>query len=116
MDKLVQQKRIARVKRTRAKIWGTVTRPRLAVSRSNRNLYLQLIDDDKGRTLVSASVNELENNKITKTEQAAQLGELLAKKAIETGIKEAIFDRRFYKYHGRVKAAAEGARGAGLIM
>ncbi len=116
MNKAIQKKRIARAKRTRAKIWGTAVRPRLAVSRSNKNIYLQLIDDDKGRTLVSASVNELGDGKITKTEQAARLGELLAKKAIEAGVKEAVFDRRFYQYHGRVRAAAEGARGAGLTM
>lgn len=91
-------------------------RPRLAVSRSNRNLYLQLIDDQKRRTLISASVKELEGGKITKTEQATLLGKLLAKKAIESGIKEAVFDRRFYKYHGRVKAAAEGAKNAGLVI
>ncbi|MBI2013020.1 MAG: 50S ribosomal protein L18 [Candidatus Colwellbacteria bacterium] len=116
MNKTTRARRIGRAKRTRAKIHGTAARPRLAVSRSNRNLYLQLIDDDKGRTLVFASVKELGDKKITKTEQASLLGQLLAKKAVETGIKEAIFDRRFYKYHGRVKAAAEGARGAGLTM
>lgn len=116
MDKTTRIMRIRRIKRTRAKIHGTAIRPRLAVSRSNRNLYLQLIDDDKGRTLVFASVKELENKKLNKTEQASLLGQLLAKKAVEVGIKEAIFDRRFYKYHGRVKAAAEGAREGGLTM
>lgn len=105
-----------RAKQTRAKIKGTAIRPRLAVSRSNKNLYLQLIDDEQGHTLVSAAVKELKSKKITKTEQATLLGQLLAKKAIEAGIKEVLFDRRFYKYHGRVKAAAEGAREAGLVM
>lgn len=95
---------------------GTALRPRLAVSRSNRGLYLQLIDDEKGRTLVSASVKELKAQKTTKTEQALLLGQHLAKKAVEAGIKEAVFDRRSYKYHGRVKAAAEGARGGGLTI
>lgn len=116
MDKLTKVRRISRTKRTRAKIAGTALRPRLAVSRSNRGLYLQLIDDEKGRTLVSASVKELKEQKITKTEQAALLGQHLAKKAVEAGIKEAIFDRRSYKYHGRVKAVAEGARDGGLTI
>jgi len=116
MNKLTKARRTSRTKRTRAKIMGTALRPRLAVSRSNRGLYLQLIDDEKGRTLVSASVKELKAQKNTKTEQAALLGQHLAKKAVEAGIKEAVFDRRFYKYHGRIKAAAEGARGAGLAM
>ncbi len=89
-------------------------RPRLAVSRSNKGLYLQLIDDEKGHTLISASVKELKAEKAAKTEEASLAGQLLAKKAINSGIKEAVFDRRFYKYHGRVKAAAEGAREAGL--
>ena len=114
MNALTRAKRIARAKRTRAKITGTAMRPRLAVSRSNRGFYLQLIDDEKGHTLVSASVKELKKEKATKTEEAALVGQLLAKKAIDSGIKEAVFDRRFYKYHGRVKAAAEGARNAGL--
>lgn len=103
-----------RVRRTRAKIQGTALRPRLAVHRSAKSLYLQLIDDTKGHTLVSASAKEIGKDKLTKTEQALRLGQLLAKKAIESGIKEAVFDRRYYKYHGRVKAAAEGAREAGL--
>lgn len=116
MDKATRTKRISRTKRTRAKIMGTALRPRLTVSRSNRGLYLQLIDDEKGYTLVSASVKELKAQKATKTEEASLLGQHLAKKAAEAGIKEAVFDRRSYKYHGRVKAAAEGARGGGLII
>lgn len=116
MDKSTRTKRTSRAKRTRAKIMGTALRPRLAVSRSNRGLYLQLIDDEKGRTLVSASVKELKTQKATKTEQALSLGEHLARKAVEAGIKKAVFDRRSHKYHGRVKAVAEGARGGGLIM
>lgn len=116
MDKATRTKRVSRTKRTRAKIMGTALRPRLTVSRSNRGLYLQLIDDEKGYTLVSASVKELKAQKATKTEEALLLGQHLAKKAAEAGIKEAVFDRRSYKYHGRVKAAAEGARGGGLII
>jgi len=116
MNKLIKVRRTSRTKRTRAKITGTALRPRLVVSRSNKGLYLQLIDDRRGHTLISASVKELKIEKNTKTGQAALLGQLLAKKAVEAGIKEAVFDRRFYKYHGRVKAAAEGARSAGLAM
>lgn len=116
MNQATKQRRMARTKRTRARITGTALRPRLAVSRSNKGLYLQLIDDEARHTLVSASVKELEMEKSTKTEQAALLGQLLAKKAAESGIKEAVFDRRSYKYHGRVKAAAESARNAGLTM
>ncbi len=116
MNKLTRIRRIGRAKRTRAKIYGTAVRPRLAVSRSNKNLYLQLIDDEKGHTLVSVSVKEVQKEKITKTERSSLLGQLLAKKAIDSGIKEAVFDRRFYKYHGRIKAAAEAAREAGLTI
>lgn len=116
MNKLTRTRRIARAKRTRARIRGTAACPRLAVSRSNKNMYLQLIDDEKGYTLVSASIKELKAGKATKMEEASLLGQLLAKKAIDFGIREAVFDRRFYKYHGRVKAAAEGARGVGLAM
>lgn len=116
MKELTKTRRMRRVKRTRAKIQGTALRPRLAVYRSARSLYLQLIDDTKGHTLVSASAKEIGKDKLTKTEQALRLGQLLARKAIESGIKEAVFDRRYYRYHGRVKAAAEGAREAGLVV
>lgn len=101
------------MKRTRAKILGTDSRPRLAVFRSNKNLYLQLISDVKGRTLASACTLELKAKK-NKVNQAEMLGELLAKKAKDVGVETAVFDRRSYKYHGRVKAAAEAARRAGL--
>ncbi len=113
---ITSRRRVARVRRTRAKIVGTAKRPRLSVSRSNKRLYLQLIDDEKSHTLISVSVKELKSEKMTKTEQASLLGKLLAKKAIDSGIKEAVLDRRFYKYHGRVKAAAEGAKGEGLTI
>jgi large subunit ribosomal protein L18 len=116
MKKDVLVKRLRRAKRVRAKISGTPERPRLAVFRSNKYLYLQLIDDEKGHTLVSASTRELGEKKDTKTDQARAVGELLAKKAIAAGIKKAVFSRGAYKYHGRVKAAAEGARSGGLII
>ncbi|MBI3088670.1 MAG: 50S ribosomal protein L18 [Candidatus Colwellbacteria bacterium] len=116
MNKETRTKRTRRVKRVVARVKGTARRPRLVVFRSNKDFYIQLIDDEKGNTLVSASTRELKTEKATKTEKAAHAGRLLAEKAIEAGIKEAVFDRRFYKYHGRVKAAADGAREAGLKM
>ena len=101
--------------RTRAKIFGTDVLPRLAVSRSNRFLYAQLIDDSKGRTLTHASSREIKEKK-PKTETALLVGGLIGKRAKELGIKAAVFDRREYKYHGRVRALAEGARKAGLKL
>lgn len=105
-----------RIGRVRAKIFGTMEKPRLAVFRSNRHIYAQLIDDAKSRTLVSASTYELgkEGSKEKKTGKAVRVGELIAKKAIEAGVKTAVLDRRAYKYHGRVKAVAEGARKVGM--
>jgi len=113
---IVNAQRARRVRRTRAKILGTAQRPRLAVYRSNRYIYAQLIDDAAGRTLAAASYRELEGKKKTKTEQAAELGALIAKKAKDAGIAAAVFDRRSYQYHGRVRAVAEGARKQGLQL
>ncbi len=91
-------------------------RLRIAVFRSNQYLYAQIIDDQKGHTLVAASDQDLEPAvlKKTKTERAGMVGEILAKKALKKKIKEVWFDRRQYKYHGRVKALAEAARKGGL--
>ena len=112
----LQKIRIRRAKRTRVKIAGGRERPRLAVFRSNRAIYAQLIDDDKAHTIISASSREIEKNDLAKSkiDQAKQVGVLLSKKAIAIGIKSAVFDRRGYRYHGRVRALAEGARGGGL--
>ena len=91
---------------------------RLAVFRSNKYIYAQIIDDDKGLTLVSAKEKDLDKKslkgKMTKREKAALVGELLAQRAQKTGIKKIRFDRRFYKYRGRIKALAEAARKGGL--
>jgi large subunit ribosomal protein L18 len=108
--------RARRTTRNRAKIFGTAKQPRLAVSRSNRFIYAQLIDDEKSHTLVHASGKEvMKGGKALPKSQASKLvGELIAKRAVEKGIKSAVFDRRGYKYHGRVKALADGARAAGL--
>ncbi len=102
-----------REKRVRAKVRGTSDRPRLNVFRSDRYIYAQIIDDTAGSTLVAASSGKLKNNK-TKTEQAKEVGKQLAKEALEKGIKAVVFDRGGYRYHGRVRALAEGAREGGL--
>lgn len=146
----VKEKRKARV---RARIKGSAVRPRLSVFRSNRHIYAQIINDEKGKTLVAASEADLSNlkadgkhaalktlkgtgntententasvssgnsvssvlqKKHLKTDRAMLVGQLLAKKALKKGIKKVVFDRGSYKYHGRVKALAEGARESGL--
>ena len=90
-------------------------RPRLAVFRSNKAIYAQIIDDKQRKTLVAASSLELGKEiKEDKSQQALAVGELLAKKALKAGIKAVVFDRRHYQYHGRVKALADGARKGGL--
>ncbi len=119
-QKILNQIRFRRKKRTKAKIFGIADKPRLSIFRSNRYTYAQLIDDEKGRTLVSASTRELKskvNNKqqtTSKVKQGEELGELIAKKAMEKGIKNAVFDRGWYKYHGRVKTVIDSARKEGL--
>lgn len=106
-----QQKR--RHVRVRSKIAGTAERPRLSVFRSNRGMFLQLIDDDSGRTLASATFKEIKKT-AGKVGLSQELGKLLAEKAKAKKISRVVFDRSSYKYHGRVKAAAEGARAGGL--
>jgi len=111
-----QEKRYRRHKRVRAKLFGTAKVPRLCVFRATKHIYSQLIDDEKGKTLVSASDLEFKKSKKlkSKTDKAKEIGKLIAKKAIEKKIEKVVFDRRGYKYHGRVKAVAEGAREGGL--
>ncbi|MGE5297711.1 MAG: 50S ribosomal protein L18 [Acidobacteriaceae bacterium] len=105
--------RIVRHRRVRAKILGSAVRPRLNVFRSLKNFYVQLIDDAAGKTLAAASSKEIKA-KGKKTDVAGMVGKLAAEKAIKLGITEAVFDRGGYKYHGRIKQAAEAAREAGL--
>ena len=107
-------KRLKRHKRVRAKISGTAERPRLCVYRSLQNIYVQIIDDTCGKTLVSASSVEKDFGAGGNKEAAKKVGELAAKRALEKGITEVVFDRGGYLYHGRVAALAEGAREAGL--
>ncbi|MFJ5966052.1 MULTISPECIES: 50S ribosomal protein L18 [unclassified Bacillus (in: firmicutes)] len=108
--------RLKRHARVRAKLSGTAERPRLNVFRSNKNIYAQVIDDVKGVTLVSASTldKELKIENRSDTAAATKVGELVAKRAVEKGISNVVFDRGGYLYHGRVKALAEAAREAGL--
>jgi len=111
----VLQARKRRHRRVRGKVQGTAERPRLVVSRSNRGISAQLVDDLSGRTLASASWIALKGSlKGDKSEQAAEVGKLLAKNAKAAGIEACVFDRAGYLYHGRVKALADGAREGGL--
>jgi large subunit ribosomal protein L18 len=99
----------------RKRISGSSNRPRLSVYRSNKGIYAQLIDDISGKTLVSASSLSKEFSATgTKIDQSAAVGKLVAEKAIAAGIKDVVFDRNGYLYHGRVKSLAEGAREGGL--
>ncbi|MBZ9571847.1 50S ribosomal protein L18 [Patescibacteria group bacterium] len=140
--KIKREKKVRRHKRVRAKIWGTATRPRFCVFRSQKHIYVQLIDDEKGHILVATSDLELKKQK-TKIKKATaspspsrqegspkakeikkpltrkvgiafEVGKLIAKKAFKKKIKKVVFDRGGYKYHGRTKAVAEGAREGGL--
>ncbi len=107
---------IARRKlRVRKKVFGTLSKPRLSVHRTNKNISAQLIDDTKGVTLAAATSQEIAGVKgKTKTEISFEVGKILADRAIKSKVESAVFDRNGYKYHGRVKALAEGAREGGL--
>jgi large subunit ribosomal protein L18 len=98
----------------RAKIRGTAERPRISVFRSNRGIFAQLIDDDAGRTVASVNWTEGDLRGLGPMEQAKRAGALLADRARAAGVESAVFDRGGYKYHGRVKALADGAREGGL--
>ncbi len=109
-----REARERRHRRVRGKVAGTAERPRLVVFRSNRGIFAQLVDDERGRTLAAASWLQLEGFEGTKTEQAAEVGKALAAAAKAAGIERCVFDRGGYLYHGRVKALADGAREGGL--
>ena len=102
----------------RAKIVGTKERPRVSVFKSNRNIFVQFIDDGSGKTVLSSKIMSDKKNKIngTKTDKAIKIGEMLAEKAKVAEIKEVVFDRGGFKYHGRIKAVADGLRKGGLKM
>ena len=110
----VREARLRRHRRVRGKVRGTVERPRLAVSRSNRGISAQLIDDMDGKTIAAASWLHLKDFKGSKTAQAAEVGKVLARNAKQAGIDTVVFDRGGYLYHGRVKALADAAREGGL--
>jgi large subunit ribosomal protein L18 len=110
----VRDARRRRHRRVRGKVAGTAERPRLVVSRSNRGIAAQLVDDMNGRTLASASWLQAKSFKGNKTAQAAEVGKLLARNAKAANIGATVFDRGGYLYHGRVKALAEAAREGGL--
>jgi large subunit ribosomal protein L18 len=108
------QLRTRRHRRVRKKVTGTAERPRLVVFRSNRGIFAQLVDDATGTTLASASWLSLKGFEGTKTEQASEVGKLLADGAKAQGVEQVVFDRGGFLYHGRVKALADGAREGGL--
>lgn len=114
MKKVTNLQRKRRVTRIRKKIAFVSDRPRLTVYRSNMNIYAQIIDDKKAKTLVSASSKEAKASK--KLEQAAEVGKILAEKASKAKVKSVVFDKGAYKFHGRVKALADGAREGGLVF
>jgi large subunit ribosomal protein L18 len=108
------QARLRRRRRVRAKVRGTAERPRLSVFRSNRGIQAQLIDDVQGHTLAAVSWTEEDLKSLGRLEQAKKAGELLAERGKAAGVESAIFDRGGYRFHGKVKALADGAREGGL--
>lgn len=108
------RRRVRRRRRIRGKVRGSAERPRLSVYRSNRGIFAQLIDDEQGRTLAAVSWIEPDIRSLAAMDKAAKAGELLAERARAAGLERCVFDRGGYRYHGRVKALAEGARKGGL--
>ena len=108
--------RLKRRRRVRAKVIGTASRPRIAVFRSNRGIFAQLIDDEARRTIAAVNWTEPQLRDLKPMEQAAKAGQLIAERAKAAGIERAVFDRGGYQYHGRVQALAEGAREGGLAF
>ena len=108
------QQRLRRRRRVRAKVRGTAERPRLSVFRSNRGVFAQLIDDRGGKTIAAVNWIEPELRKLDRAQQAKRAGELLAERAKAAGVETCVFDRGGYRYHGHVRALAEGAREGGL--
>lgn len=118
MDKNKKKKvnRKMRHLRIRSRIFGTAEKPRISIFKSNKNIFIQLIDDVTGKTMISSKVVSSAKSKLKgkKSEKSTEIGKMLAEKVKEAGIKEAIFDRGGYKYHGRIKALADGLRAGGL--
>ncbi len=122
MTKSKEKRRQKRKIKVRSRILGTLKKPRLSVFRANKFIYAQIINDQKGQTLVAASEKDLiskqktksKNDSKTKSDRAKEVGRAIAQKALKIGIKKVVFDRGPFKYHGRVKALAEAARKDGL--
>jgi large subunit ribosomal protein L18 len=110
------QIRLKRRRRVRAKVSGSAERPRISVFRSNRGIHAQLVDDVAGRTLAAVSWTESDLRELKPLEQASKAGELLAERAKKAGVDSAVFDRGGYRYHGKVKAFADGVREGGLTV
>ena len=110
------QARLRRRRRVRAKISGTAERPRVSVFRSNRGIFVQLIDDEAGRTLTAVNWTEDDVRTLSGIEQARRVGSLLAERAKAAGVETVVFDHGGYQYHGRVKALAEAVREGGLRL
>jgi len=110
------EQRTRRIKRVRSKVTGTSERPRLAVFRSLKHISVQVIDDMNGKTLAAAKDVDLKDLKGTKVEKAHELGKLIAERAKAKKIETVVFDRRDKRYHGRIKAVADGAREGGLVF
>jgi len=113
-EKVKKIRKARRSARTRKKIIGET--PRLTVFRSNKHIYAQVIDDKKGVTIASVSEKEISSEKLSKTQKAEEIGKAIAKKAIASKIKKVVFDKGSFRYHGRVKALADGARAEGLVF
>lgn len=111
---MIKTKRLQKHKKIRKNITGTAVRPRLSVFRSSQHIYAQIIDDMQGKTLAAVSDLKYENG--TKLEKAMVAGEDIAKKALKKNLKQVVFDRGGYRYHGRVAALATGARKGGLVF
>ena len=109
-----RERRLRIKRRIRNKISGTTETPRLSIYRSNKDVYVQIVDDSQGKTLFSASSLKIDKKGLNKTELSKKVGEEIAKIATEKGVNNVVFDRNGYLYHGRVKAVAEAAREAGL--
>jgi large subunit ribosomal protein L18 len=114
--KTKSQSRLRRRRRVRAKVRGTAERPRLSVFRSNRGIQAQVIDDVAGHTLAAVNWTEDDLKSLKSMDQAKRAGELLAERAKAAGVETVVFDRGGYRYHGRVKALADGARESGLTF
>lgn len=118
MIKPIQRKKLRNKRhlRVRRKVFGTPERPRMAVFKSNKHIYVQIIDDTKGHTLAAASTIDKDFNleKTWDIEAAKEVGKLIAKRALEKGLKKVTFDRGGFQYHGKIKALADAAREAGL--